>query len=154
LRCTLHIRFLRPLPLCLHLFLVVLDIVVADERHPDQEDGSQSEREVLRQTESHSLEDKKLAGEVSQSDNVGPVGDGINRTNVEVESRVASNDAGDDCPCTKKSACEGSQLVGGLGVVVSRDQLVRLILRLEVGGLRRKLGVADEAPVVDSSGKV
>jgi hypothetical protein len=131
-----------------------LDIVITDERHPDQKDGGQSEREILRQTESHGLEDEKLAGEVPQSDNVGPVSDGINRTNVEVESRVASNDAGDDRPGTEKSARERSQLVGGLGVVVSRNQLVCLILGLEVGGLRSELGVADETPVVDSSGKV
>lgn len=73
---------------------------------------------------------------------------------MEVESRIASNDAGDDRPGTEKSAREGSQLVGGLGIVVSRDQLVCLILGLEVGGLGRELGIADEAPVVDSSGKV
>lgn len=128
--------------------------MITDERHPDQKNGSQSEREILRQTESHGLEDEKLAGEVPKSDNVSPVSDGINRTNVEVESRIASNDAGDDRPGTEKSAREGSQLVGGLGVVVSRDQLVCLILGLEVGGFGSELGIADETPVVDSSGKV
>jgi hypothetical protein len=134
--------------------LVVLDIVVTDKRHPNQRDGSQGEREVLRETKSHGLEDEELTGKMSQGDNVCPVSNGVNRTNVEVISCVASNNASNKCPGAEKSSGKGSKLIGSLGVVLSRNQLVDLILWLELVGLGRELGVANEFAVVDSSGKV
>lgn len=73
---------------------------------------------------------------------------------MEVVSSVASNNAGDECPGAKQSAREGSQLVGSLGVILSRNQLVRLILGFEVVGLAGELWVANKTAVVDSSGKV
>lgn len=134
--------------------LVVLDIVVTDKRHPDKRDGSQSEREVLRETKSHGLENEKLTGKMSQRDNVSPVSNGVNRTNVEVISCVASNNASDERPGAEKSSGKGSKLIGSLGVVLSRNQLVDLILGLELIGLGGELGVTDEFAVVDSSGEV
>jgi hypothetical protein len=134
--------------------LVVLDVVVADQRHPDQGSGSQGEWEVLGQTKCHGLEDKKLTGKMAKGNDVGPISQSVDRTNVEVVGGVASNDTGDECPSTEQSARERSQLVGGLGIILSRDQFVRLILGFEVVGLGRELGVANETAVVDSPGKV
>lgn len=134
--------------------LVVLDIVVTDKRHPDKRDGSQSEREVLRETKSHGLENEELTGKMSQGDNVSPVSNGVNGTNVEVISCVASNNASNERPGTEKSSGKGSKLIGSLGVVLSRNQLVDLVLWLKLVGLGRELGVADEFAVVDSSGEV
>lgn len=134
--------------------LVILDIVVTDKRHPDKRDRSQSEREVLRETKSHGLEDEELTGKMSKGDNVSPVSNGVNRTNVEVISCVASNNASDKSPGTEKSSSKGSKLIGSLGVVLSGNKLVDLILWLELVCLGRELGVADEFAVVDSSGEV
>lgn len=89
-----------------------------------------------------------------KGNDVGPVSQSVDRTNVQVVGGVAPNDASDKRPGTEQSARKGSQLVGGLGVVLSGDQLVGLIFRLEVVGSSRKLRVANEATVVDSSGKV
>lgn len=136
------------------LRLVVLNVVVADKRHPDQRSGSQAEGEELRETESHGLEDEKLTGKVAKGNNVGPVSKSVDRTNVKVVSGVASNNAGDKSPSAEESTSEGSKLVGGLGVVLSRNQLVGLVFGFEGLGLGGKLGVADESTVVDSSGKV
>jgi hypothetical protein len=93
---------------------------------------------------------------MSKGNNVGPVRKSVNRTDVQVVSGVASDDAGNEGPSAEQSAREGSQLVGSLGVVLilSGNQLVGLIFGFEVIGLARELCVANEAAVVDSSGKV
>lgn len=53
-----------PLVRLYYHILVVLDVVVPNQGHPDQGSGSQGEWEVLRQTKRHGLEDKKLTGKM------------------------------------------------------------------------------------------
>jgi hypothetical protein len=154
---------MRNFPVCRHTFyqsqkmdttLVKLNVVVANQGHPNQRKGGQSERKNLRKTKGHALEDEKLGGKVTQGDEVGPVGNCIDGANVQVVGSVATNDAGNQGPSAEKAASKGSKLVGSLGVVVGGDELLSRVFRLELVGLGREFGVSDESTVVDSAGEV
>lgn len=128
--------------------------MVSHVRHPNQGSSRQREREHLGKAKSHGLEDKHFAYEVTQGNNIGPHRNGIDGANVQVVGSVASNNRRNDSPGAKESTGKGSDLVGRLGVVLRRDQLVDTVLWVVIGRGGRELRVANEATVVDAPAEV